>query len=56
MEADTLSHFEDVEEVKKSRAQNQGSVSVSYKERLEAYKKSLTKEMTFADKLDMNDP
>lgn len=44
-----LSHFQDVEEVKKSRVQKQVSIANQYKERLAAYKKAIAAEMSFSD-------
>jgi hypothetical protein len=44
-----LSHFQDVDEVKKSRVQKQDSIANQYKERLAAYKKAIAAEMSFSD-------
>lgn len=56
VDVEPLSHFQDVEEVKKSKAKKQESISETYKERLAQYKKAITKDMTFTDQLEMRDP
>lgn len=47
---------EDLSEMTKQREQKPSEVSETFKERLQVYKKSLMKGMSFTDQLDMRDP
>ena len=56
VEVDNAIHFIDIAEVHKTKQQKVKTVSENFRERLAAYKKDITKDMTFADQLDMRDP
>lgn len=55
VEVDASAHFADVADLKQAKLAKASAVSVNFKDRIAEYRKGLTKDMTFADQLDLKD-